>query len=142
MVVVADGLSAAAVQSWAAPTASAIRAGLPDWRIGPLVLASQARVALADEIGERLGAQLVAILIGERPGLSVANSLGLYLTLNPKVGRRDSDRNCISNIHDTGLSPGQAAAKLIWLAKQARRLGATGIALKDEAPSPPKAFPL
>lgn len=136
--VVADGLSAAAVQDWAAPTIAAILQGLPDWRVAPLVLASQARVALADEIGERLGAKQVAILIGERPGLSVANSLGVYLTLDPRVGRRDSERNCISNIHAAGLSPERAAAKLVWLARQAKALGATGVALKDETPDHPR----
>lgn len=133
--VVADGLSAAAVQSWAAPTIAAILDRLPDWRIAPVVFASQARVAIGDPIGEKLGAQLVAVLIGERPGLSAADSLGIYLTYAPRSGRRDSERNCISNIHGGGLSPQQAADKLVWLARQARHLRLTGVDLKEDARS-------
>ncbi|MBL6455309.1 ethanolamine ammonia-lyase subunit EutC [Belnapia sp. T6] len=135
--VVADGLSAIGVQSGApALIAAAVpllrRAGLA---IAPVVLASQARVALGDEIGEAMGAAMVAVLIGERPGLSATDSLGLYLTLGPRRGRTDAERNCISNIRPGGLSPAAAAEKLLWLTGAALQLGATGVALKDEQPS-------
>lgn len=134
--VVADGLCAIGVQRQApALIAAALpllrRAGLA---IAPVVLASQARVALGDEIGEAMGAAMVAMLIGERPGLSATDSLGLYLTLGPRRGRTDAERNCISNIRPGGLSPAAAAEKLLWLVGAALRLGATGVALKDEQP--------
>lgn len=133
--VIADGLSSAAVMSWAAPTATAIMQQLPDWRIAPIICARQARVAIADEIGQHMGVPLVAVLIGERPGLSVANSLSIYLTYEPRIGRKDSERNCISNIHAAGLSPTEAAQKLCWLSRMARAHRLSGIGLKDEAPS-------
>ncbi len=117
-----------------------IRAALPGWRLAPVVLARQARVALGDEVGQILQAPLVAVLVGERPGLSVADSLGIYLTYAPAVGCRDAARNCISNIHGAGLSPQDAAAKLAWLATHARRLRLTGVALKEDAA--PAALPV
>lgn len=132
--VIADGLSAAAVEAHAASTVTAAIARLGDLSIGPIVLASQARVALGDAIGAATGARLVAVVIGERPGLSAADSLGIYLTHDPRPGRVDSERNCISNIHGHGLSPEGAAAKLAWLAREALRLGLTGIDLKEAAP--------
>ncbi|MBN2752669.1 MAG: ethanolamine ammonia-lyase light chain EutC, partial [Rhodospirillaceae bacterium] len=133
--VIADGLSATAVTANAKATLLACIDRLPQsWTIGPVVLAEQARVALGDDIAHALGAKMVAILIGERPGLSVADSLGIYLTLDPHPGRLESERNCISNIHDNGLSHAQAGAKLAWLASEARKRGLTGIGLKDEAP--------
>lgn len=135
--VIADGLSAAAVQVHAAPLVHACLDRLPQWRVGPVVLAEQARVALGDEVGERLGARLVALLVGERPGLSAADSLGVYLTWDPKPGRADSERNCISNIHSDGLSIAAAADKLCWLAREAARLTLTGVSLKEDAPSLP-----
>ncbi|OIQ89989.1 ethanolamine ammonia-lyase light chain [mine drainage metagenome] len=138
--VVADGLSAQAVMHQAVPTLLAIRAALPGWRLAPVVLARQARVALGDEVGQILQAPLVAVLVGERPGLSVADSLGIYLTYAPAVGCRDAARNCISNIHGAGLSPQDAAAKLAWLATHARRLRLTGVALKEDAA--PAALPV
>jgi ethanolamine ammonia-lyase small subunit len=131
--VIADGLSAAAVQRHAAPLVEACLARLPDWGVAPIVMAEQARVALGDEIGERLGARLCAVLIGERPGLSVAESLGVYLTWAPRVGRRDHERNCISNIHAHGLSIAQAADTLAWLMREATRRGLTGVRLKENA---------
>ena len=138
--VIADGLSAGAVSRHAAATVAACIARLPGWRIGPVVLAEQARVALGDEIGERMDAGLVALLVGERPGLSVADSLGIYLTYGPRVGRSDAERNCISNIHPAGLSVEQAAAKLAWLAIQSRALGLSGVGLKEDATAlPPSA---
>lgn len=128
--VIADGLSARAVMTHAVPVLQRCMAGLADWRIAPIILASQARVALGDDIAARLGTKAVAVLIGERPGLSVADSLGIYLTWAPQAGRADSERNCISNIHADGMSHDQAAATLLWLLREARRLNLSGIGLK------------
>lgn len=131
--VIGDGLSATAVQMHAAALVKACAERLPGFRIAPVVIATQARVALGDDVGERLDARLVAMLIGERPGLSVAESLGVYLTFAPRRGRRDDERNCISNIHGKGgLSYVDAANKLVWLATAALRLGLTGVQLKDD----------
>jgi ethanolamine ammonia-lyase small subunit len=132
--VIADGLSASAVQTHAAPTLKAVSARLSGWTIGPVVLAEQARVALGDDIGARMSAAMIVVLIGERPGLTVPHSLGAYLTYAPQVGRRDAERNCISNIHTHGLSYEAAAAKLEWLMSQARMARLTGVALKEDAP--------
>ena len=110
------------------------RAGLA---VAPIVVADQARVALGDAIGGAMGAAMVAVLIGERPGLTALDSLGAYLTWDPRRGRTDAERNCISNIRPGGLDPRSAAAKLAWLAGAALRLGATGVALKDEQPAAP-----
>lgn len=130
--IVADGLSATAVASHAVPVIQACLARLEGYRIAPIVLAEQARVALGDPVGEGLGARLSVVLIGERPGLSVADSLGIYLTYAPRPGRRDSERNCISNVHGRGgLTPDQAAGKVAWFVREALRRGLTGIALKD-----------
>jgi len=134
VIVVADGLSAIAVNDHAVATVSAVRGLLPDWQIGPIVMARNARVALGDEIGAAMGARLCAVLIGERPGLTVANSLGIYLTWEPRRGRKDAERNCISNIHGDGLSYRQAAEKLVWLAREARLRGLTGVMLKEALP--------
>lgn len=131
--VIADGLSAAAVEAHAAPLLHACLDRLGGLRVAPAVLASQARVALGDEVGFRLGARLVAVLIGERPGLTAADSLGAYLTWDPKPGRMDSERNCLSNIHGDGLSVAVAADKLCWLATEAARLKLTGVGLKEDA---------
>lgn len=134
--VIGDGLSAQAVQLYAAPFIAAMRARLAGWRLAPVVIATQARVALADTVGERLGARMAVMLIGERPGLSVAESMGAYLTYAPKQGRRDSERNCISNIHDQGgLGIAAAADKLAWLMRAADARGLSGVSLKDEAPA-------
>ncbi|MBB2156880.1 ethanolamine ammonia-lyase subunit EutC [Gluconacetobacter diazotrophicus] len=132
--VIADGLSALAAERQGPPVLAACRALLPGWRIAPVVVAHNARVALGDDIAQRLGARCVVMMIGERPGLSVAESLSLYMTWDPYPGRMDSERNCISNIHPHGgLTPRQAAATLAWLLNEARRIGASGIVLKDEA---------
>ena len=133
--VVADGLSSAAVHAHAAGLLAAMqpwieRAG---WRVAPVAVASQARVALGDEIGEALGARAVAVLIGERPGLSSPDSLGVYLTFEPRAGRSDAERNCISNIRAEGLGYDEAAFKLAWLIGEALRLRLTGVDLKDES---------
>lgn len=136
-IVIGDGLSAAAVHRHAPSTCAALVAALPDWRIAPPVLARQARVAIGDEIGEALGAALVVILLGERPGLSAADSLGAYLTWAPRTSRRDSERNCVSNIRPPhGLSYDQAAHKLAWLLTEARNRRLSGVELKDESSAP------
>ncbi|UFZ07414.1 ethanolamine ammonia-lyase subunit EutC [Bradyrhizobium ontarionense] len=132
--VIADGLSADAVEGHAANVVIATEARLAGLTIAPVVLASQARVALGDDVGATMGARLVAVLIGERPGLSAADSLGAYLSFNPAPGLRDSARNCISNIHGHGLTPERAADKLAWLVREALRIGVTGIGLKEAAP--------
>lgn len=134
--VIADGLSALAVHKHALPVFALARQALvaAGWSVAPLILAEQARVALGDEIGELLGADQVAMLIGERPGLSSADSLGVYLTYAPRVGRNDAERNCISNVRpDGGLDYVQAAHKLVWLAREARQRQHTGVALKDDS---------
>lgn len=130
--VIADGLSASAITAHAAPLLAELTAHLPHTRLAPIVLAEQARVALGDEVGSLLGARMVVVLIGERPGLSVADSLGIYLTWQPRVGRLDSERNCISNVHAHGLSYEQARSALVWLLHEARRLGQSGVLLKAE----------
>jgi ethanolamine ammonia-lyase small subunit len=131
VVVIADGLCATGVQSQAAALLAAFAA---PW---PVVIALQARVALGDAIGAAMGAEAVVVMIGERPGLSAQDSLGLYLTWRPRPGRTDAERNCISNIRPGGMSHADAAAKLHWLLRGARALGATGVALKDEMPAAP-----
>jgi len=134
LIVVGDGLSSLAVARHAVPLLAEVKQNLPDdWHVGHVVLASQARVAIGDEIGQALGAKMVVMLIGERPGLSSPDSLGIYLTYNPKLGLSDADRNCISNIRPEGLHYAAAAKKLIWLAKEAMRLKVTGVTLKDES---------
>ncbi|MDR3506788.1 MAG: ethanolamine ammonia-lyase subunit EutC [Caulobacteraceae bacterium] len=134
-IVVADGLSSAAVHAQAAPLLGALKPLIDKagWRTGPVVLAHQARVALGDAIGEALGVRAVVVLIGERPGLSSPDSLGAYLTFAPRVGRSDAERNCLSNIRPEGLVFEEAAFKLAWLAGEALRLGLTGVGLKDES---------
>ena len=134
LLVVADGLSSLAVARQAPPLIDAICQQAPaGWQLGPVVIAQQARVALGDEVGALLGARLVAVLIGERPGLSSADSLGAYLTFAPRSGLSDADRNCISNIRPEGLPCADAACKLAYLLAGARRLGRSGIALKDDS---------
>jgi ethanolamine ammonia-lyase small subunit len=133
--IVADGLSAAAVEAHAVPVVAALRphldrAGLT---MGPVVIATQARVALGDEIGELLHARAALILIGERPGLSAPDSLGAYLTYAPRPGRSDAERNCVSNIRTGGLGYEEAARKLAWLLNEALRGGFSGVALKDDS---------
>jgi ethanolamine ammonia-lyase small subunit len=131
--VLADGLSPRAVHDHAAGTVAAVLDRLPGWSVGPLVLAHQARVALGDPIGAALGARVVVVLVGERPGLSSADSLGLYLTYDPRPGRTDAERNCISNVRPPhGLGYAQAADTLVALLTAARELGASGVVLKDE----------
>jgi ethanolamine ammonia-lyase small subunit len=130
--VIADGLSPLAIEHHAPALLGAFRQLAPECKLAPLVIATQARVAIGDEIGELLGAASVAVVIGERPGLSSPDSLGIYLTWKPRTGLTDADRNCISNIHARGLSPEHAAEKLAALLRGARRLGVTGTQLHDE----------
>ena len=133
--VIADGLSAQAIQRHALALLEALRIELPQVQEAAVVLATQARVALGDEIGEILGAELVVVLIGERPGLSAPDSMSAYLTWQPKVGRTDVERNCISNIRLEGLNYAEAAQKLAWLIRQAKVLGKSGVELKEESAS-------
>jgi ethanolamine ammonia-lyase small subunit len=134
-VVVADGLSALAPGLHALPLLKKLRQGLTAWHLDEVVIATQARVALGDEIGKLRRAKAVLVLIGERPGLKSPDSLGAYLTYEPRVGRMDAERNCVSNIRPAGLSYEQAAFRLLHLLRQARTLGATGVALKDNSDS-------
>jgi len=132
--VAADGLSALAVQRHTVPLLEAMRPLLRDaWSVGPVVVAEQGRVAIGDEIGELLRARMMIVLIGERPGLSSPDSLGIYLTFAPKLGRSDAERNCISNVRREGLSYDAAAKKLVWLLDQAIRSQLTGVGLKDHS---------
>ena len=132
LIVVGDGLSSLAIQRHVVPMLGELKKCIPDsWHVGPVVIAKQARVALADEVGEIMGARMVAILIGERPGLSSPDSLGIYLTYAPRIDCSDADRNCISNIRPQGLQYAAAAQKLIWLAKEAMQRKISGISLKD-----------
>ena len=136
--VIADGLSAFAVEENAVPFLDAMIAKLdPEgWRIAPMAIVEQGRVAVGDEVGEVLNAGMVAILIGERPGLSSPDSMGIYLTYHPRVGTADAQRNCISNIRREGMSRELAAHKLHYLMSEARRRKLTGVKLKDESEAP------
>lgn len=135
--VIADGLSALAVERHALPLLDALlnitpRLLSPErWCVGPVCVVSQGRVAIGDEIGDLLQAQLSVLLIGERPGLSAQDSLGVYITWNPRPGRTDAERNCISNIRHEGLSYADAAQRIAFYLDGAKRLQATGIALKE-----------
>jgi ethanolamine ammonia-lyase small subunit len=133
-IAIGDGLSAVAVQRHATPLLREfLEQAASRWSMAPVVIAEQARVALGDEIGEMMGAKIVAILIGERPGLSSPDSLGVYLTYQPRVGRTDGERNCVSNIRPEGLAYGEAARKMAWLIDEALRLRLTGVGLKDRS---------
>ncbi len=134
VVAVEDGLSAIAVQNHAVRLLGELgRLSAERWSRAAVVIALRGRVALGDEIGERLNARLVVVMIGERPGLSSPDSLGVYVTYAPRVGRTDAERNCISNIHARGLAYEEAARKLDWLVSAALARGVTGIALKDDS---------
>ncbi|MCY0109110.1 ethanolamine ammonia-lyase subunit EutC [Pseudomonas monsensis] len=135
VIVVADGLSALAVHRHTLPFLTRLEEQMSadGWSAAPVVLVEQGRVAVGDEIGQLLGAKMVVMLIGERPGLSSPDSLGLYFTYNPKVGLTDAYRNCISNVRLEGLSYGMAAHRLLYLMREACRRQLSGVNLKDEA---------
>lgn len=133
--VIGDGLSAPAVQAHAAPLLAALKPWIAaaGFGLAPTVVVRQARVAVGDEVGAILGARAVLVLIGERPGLSAPDSLGAYLTVRPRIGRTDGERNCLSNIRPAGLSCELASFRLAWLLGEALRRDLTGVALKDES---------
>jgi ethanolamine ammonia-lyase small subunit len=134
VVVIADGLSSIAIERQALPFLKIFREQFAaDWSHIPVIIAEQGRVAIGDDIGAALRARLTIMLIGERPGLSSPDSLGIYLTFDPKPGRMDSERNCISNVRPEGLSYHSAAHKLVFLARQALQLKLTGVNLKDDS---------
>jgi len=138
LLVIGDGLSSHAVQRQAVPLVKALLPFLATLGLstGPVVLAHQSRVALGDDVGECLNSKAVAMLIGERPGLSSPDSLGVYLTWKPERARIESERNCISNIRPEGLGYDAAAFKLAWLLEQAFLRRLTGVNLKDESDNP------
>jgi ethanolamine ammonia-lyase small subunit len=138
-IVIGDGLSPAAVNAHAV---ALLRSLIPQLaadgiEIGHAVVATGARVALGDEIGVILGARMIVMLIGERPGLSAADSLGVYLTFAPRVGTTDEKRNCVSNIHRAGLGYDEAAIRIAWLIREGLARESTGVALKDESSNRP-----
>ena len=133
--VVADGLSALAVHRHAPPFLESIMKEIASnaWQLAPVVIVKQGRVAIGDEIGECLSSTISVVLIGERPGLSVPDSLGVYLTWNPRPGLTDADRNCVSNIHAAGLNYQVAAARVVFLMTEARQRKLSGVGLKEDA---------
>lgn len=134
-IILADGLSATAINSHAVPLLQILIPSLQQigFSIAPLSIVQQGRVAIADEIGFLLKARFTIILIGERPGLSSPDSMGAYLTYNPLIGLTDESRNCISNIRTEGLSYAIAAEKILYLIKESFKLQYSGVALKDNA---------
>jgi ethanolamine ammonia-lyase small subunit len=134
-IIVGDGLSPAAVNAHATELLGRLKPLLASdaIAIGHAVVATGARVALGDEIGDLLGVRMTVMLIGERPGLSAADSLGVYLTYAPTIGTTDEKRNCVSNIHRAGLSYDEAAGKIRWLTREGLSRELTGVALKDES---------
>jgi ethanolamine ammonia-lyase small subunit len=135
--VVVDGLSAVAIEQSAAPFLRVLQRHIAEenWAIAPICIVEQGRVAVGDEVAERLGAKMVVVLIGERPGLSSPDSMGLYLSWMPRVGLTDASRNCISNVRAAGLHYEEAAHKLHGLLSQAHKRQLSGIDLKDETGS-------
>jgi ethanolamine ammonia-lyase small subunit len=134
-IVVGDGLSPVAVNAHAIGVINHLipRLAVDRTDIGPVAVARGARVALGDEIGALLGARMMVMLIGERPGLSAADSLGAYLTFAPDIGRSDAERNCVSNIHGAGLDHEEAAFRIAWLIREGLARELTGVRLKDES---------
>jgi ethanolamine ammonia-lyase small subunit len=134
VVIASDGLSTLAVTSQCKPLLRELMplARASGWSLGPLIVARHGRVALQDEIGAVLKAKVSLMLLGERPGLGSADSLGAYFTYEPRIGRNDAERNCVSNIREGGLRIVDAAARLHWLLGQALRLRLSGVGLKDE----------
>jgi ethanolamine ammonia-lyase small subunit len=137
VLIISNGLSSTAVDKHGLGLLEAIVDAFTHCRLslGPVCLVSNARVAVADEIGALLNASISVIIVGERPGLSAADSLGVYLTYAPRIGKTDAERNCLSNIRPPeGLSYQEAAAKLAYLTRQALQRGLSGVALKDDMP--------
>jgi ethanolamine ammonia-lyase small subunit len=136
-IIVSDGLAAQAAERHAVETVTHLAGHLAAaaWSLYPIILAPFARVKLQDEIGELLGARFTLMLLGERPGLGMPDSLGAYFTAGPSASRTDAERNCVSNIRPEGLPPAAAAAKLAWLLLESARTGRAGVALKDEQPA-------
>jgi ethanolamine ammonia-lyase small subunit len=137
--VIADGLSALAIAQHAVPFLAVLLARLAQdaWTVAPPVIVSEGRVAVGDEVATLLGARAVVVLVGERPGLSSPDSMGLYMTWQPRVGMPDAGRNCISNVRPAGLAYADAAHTLHYLLGEARRRGLSGVALKDESEAAP-----
>ncbi|RMO75129.1 hypothetical protein ALQ36_101685 [Pseudomonas syringae pv. primulae] len=136
-IVVADGLSALAIQRHTLPFLKRLYGDVSEgWKVAPVCIVQQGRVAVADEVGELLGAKMSLILVGERPGLSSPDSLGLYFTYGPKVGLTDASRNCISNVRLEGMAYGNAAFRLMYLMTEACRRQLSGVDLKDETEIP------
>jgi ethanolamine ammonia-lyase small subunit len=135
-IVIADGLSATAVHHHAVALLGKLmpRLEAEGWRLAPLTVVLQGRVAVGDEIGSLLGGRLVVVLIGERPGLTSPDSLGVYLTWDPRPGRTDAERNCISNVRAEGMAYDVAAHKIHFLMREARARKLSGVALKEDAP--------
>lgn len=135
--VIADGLSSYGIQKNAVGFLEALLTDLEaddqNWELAPLTVVSQGRVAIGDDVGQRLNARCVVVLIGERPGLSSPDSLGLYLTWAPKPGLTDASRNCISNVRPAGLSVEEASRRLMYLLREARRQKVSGVPLKDRS---------
>ena len=133
--VIADGLSATAIHAHGAALARLVLANNSDLKWAPISIVSGGRVAIGDEIAHTLGAELCVVLIGERPGLSAADAIGIYVTFAPRPGATtDAERNCISNVRPGGLALEDAAHRLAWLIGESRRIRLTGVALKEEAP--------
>ncbi|MGZ5924730.1 MAG: ethanolamine ammonia-lyase subunit EutC [Rhizomicrobium sp.] len=133
--VIADGLSSTAIHAHGASLARLVLGSLPGLNWAPVSIVTGGRVAIGDEIAEALGAELSIVLIGERPGLTAADGIGIYLTFAPRPRiTKDADRNCISNVRPGGLALADAAHRLAWLVAESRRIRLTGVGLKEDAP--------
>lgn len=134
-IVLCDGLSPRAIERYGPALVEQIATHehLSGWSMAPVTVVGNGRVAIGDPIGELLGAGIVVVLIGERPGLTIAESVGAYITFGPRAGRTDAERNCISNIHSRGTAVDDAARRIANLVARARIAGATGVALTDDA---------
>lgn len=132
-ILIGDGLSARAVEENVSPFLEEFLKIVPSsWKLSPICLINGARVAVSDAVGELLDSELALLLIGERPGLSSPNSMGIYITYRPKMGKKDSERNCISNVRPEGLSYKEAALKSLYILEKAKVLKLTGVELKDD----------
>lgn len=137
-IVVADGLSSVAIQNHAVPVISRLVSLMSadddhQWNLAPIAVVNQGRVAVGDDVGECFNAKAVLVLIGERPGLTSPDSMGMYLTWGAKRGSKDSDRNCISNVRPQGLNYDDACQRAFYLLKEARKLQLSGVNLKDRS---------